>query len=185
MSQRVRLCFRFLIALTAALFVSSAWAQSQSPQPQQNGQGNGQANVQVTTFQDWEVRCPQSSSGQNQCEMTQLVNNPDSGKPVVRVVMGYPPQIDSAAMIVVSPLGTRLAPGIQFSVDGNTPQRIPFQICLQQGCRADFPVENTLLSQMKRGNHATVSIVGPRGKELDLKVSLSGFTAAANKIAKQ
>lgn len=138
-------------------------------------------NIKTQTYQDWEVRCPESGD-KDQCEMTQLVKSPKSGKPIMRVVMGYPPQIDSAAMIFILPLGTRLAPGVKLSVDGSQAGRFPFQICLEQGCRADFPLKNDLLSKMKRGNHANVAIVGPEGDDINLKISLQGFTAASQAI---
>ncbi|WP_348762430.1 invasion associated locus B family protein [uncultured Salinisphaera sp.] len=140
-------------------------------------------DVKITRYNDWEVRCPKSGPAQNDCEMTQLINGPDGNKPIMRVVMGYPPQIDSAAMIFILPLGTRLAPGVQLSVDGDQPRRFPFQICLEQGCRADFPIEDSLLAKMKRGSSANVTIVGPKGDQIDLAISLSGFTDANNAIA--
>ena len=60
-------------------------------------------DVKITRYNDWEVRCPKSGPAQNDCEMTQLINGPDGNKPIMRVVMGYPPQIDSAAMIFILP----------------------------------------------------------------------------------
>ncbi|MES1940562.1 hypothetical protein T5B8_09971 [Salinisphaera sp. T5B8] len=141
-----------------------------------------QDSGKVETFQDWEVRCPEQGDGA--CEMTQLVNSPDNGKPILRVVMGYPPEVDTAAMVFILPLGTRLAPGVQFQVDGDQPRRFPFQICLEQGCRADFPVDDALRNKLRSGSKATVSLIGPRGDRIDLKVSLQGFTNADNRIRK-
>lgn len=172
--------FRFFAVLlcTVGLFgvIGSAAAQSSSGK-------SAKDNVKITHYQDWEVRCPKSGN-QDQCEMTQLVKNPQSGKPIMRVVMGYPPQIDSAAMIFILPLGTRLAPGVQLSVDGDQPRRFPFQICLEQGCRADFPIKNTLLNKLKHGHDAKITIVGPKGDQIHLKISLMGFTSANQAIAK-
>lgn len=184
--------FRFFAVLLSAagLFggvgVAAAQSSSSGPSGQSvpSGQSaqSGQDNVKVTHYNDWEVRCPKSGN-KNQCEMTQLVKNPKNGKPIMRVVMGYPPQINTAAMIFILPLGTRLAPGIQLSVDGDKPRRFPFQICLEQGCRADFPIKNSLLSKLKHGHTAEVTIVGPKGNQIKLKVSLMGFTDANNAIA--
>ncbi|HET7314601.1 invasion associated locus B family protein [Salinisphaera sp.] len=171
--------FRFSAALlcAASLFGGVGVAAAQN-----SSDSSAQDNVKITHYEDWEVRCPKSGD-QNQCEMTQLVESPQSGKPIMRVVMGYPPQIDSAAMIFILPLGTRLAPGVQLSVDGDQARRFPFQICLAQGCRADFPIEDSLLNKLKHGQTAQVTIIGPKGDQIDLKVSLSGFTAANDAIA--
>ncbi|KEZ78995.1 invasion associated locus B family protein [Salinisphaera hydrothermalis] len=175
MSRAFRFSAVLLCAASLLGVVGTAAAQSSSSQ-------SAQDNVKITHYNDWEVRCPKSGN-KNECEMTQLVKSPDSGKPIMRVVMGYPPQIDTAAMIFILPLGTRLAPGVQLSVDGDQPRRFPFQICLEQGCRADFPIKNSLLNKLKHGHTAQVTIVGPKGDQINLKVSLSGFTDANNAIA--
>ena len=168
MSSRLALPLRAVLLMVAMLCVSTAAV--------------AQDGGKVESFQDWEVRCPEQGDGA--CEMTQLVNSPDNGKPILRVVMGYPPEVDSAAMVFILPLGTRLAPGVQFQVDGDQPRRFPFQICLEQGCRADFPVDDALRNKLRSGSRATVSLIGPRGDRIDLKVSLQGFTNADNRIRK-
>lgn len=141
----------------------------------------GSANIETTQYQDWEVRCLQSASPKK-CQMNQLINNPNSDKPIMRVLMEYPPQIDTAAMAFILPLGTRLVPGLQISVPDSEPVRIPFQVCLQNGCRANLRVQDTLLANMKQGTSFTVTLVGPRGRKIALPVSLMGFTAANDAI---
>lgn len=169
-----------LYSAVATLCIAASLGMAGTAAAQDSSQ-QAEENIKTQKFQDWEVRCPESG-GKDQCEMTQLVKSPKSGKPIMRVVMGYPPQIDSAAMIFILPLGTRLAPGVKLTVDDSQAGRFPFQICMKQGCRADFPIKNDLLSKMKRGNHANVSIVGPEGDDIDLKISLQGFTAASQAI---
>lgn len=169
MPYRFLSIFAAFAVMAVGGLVAPAFAQSQPD------------NVDLQTFQDWQVRCPKDKS-KGGCEMTQLVNSPDTGKPILRVVMGYPPEIDSAAMIVILPLGTRLAPGVQLTVDGGQPDTFPFQICLEQGCRADFPINDALRNRLRAGSNATVSLIGPRGQRIDLKVSLQGFTGADNAI---
>lgn len=172
MSQRFISCFFMFFLTAAALYAPGALAQNA-----------GKADAKVETFQDWEVRCPEKASN-GSCEMTQLVNSSANGKPILRVVMGYPPQVDTAAMVFILPLGTRLAPGVQFQVDAGEPNGFPFQICLEQGCRADFPVDDALRAKLRGGSSATVSLIGPGGDRIDLKVSLQGFTDADKRIRK-
>lgn len=173
MSHRYSAWLAVVAALAAMLATPVGFAQT--------GSNVGKGSEKVATYQDWDVRCPQDASDGG-CEMTQLVESPDNGKPILRVVMGYPPQIDSAAMVFILPLGTRLAPGVQLQVDSGEPQGFPFQICLEQGCRADFPVDNALRNRLRGGSTATVSLIGPRGERIDLDVSLLGFTNADNRI---
>nr|WP_048306082.1 invasion associated locus B family protein [uncultured Halomonas sp.] len=147
-------------------------------------QGQAGPNMSVENFQDWEVRCPQDGGSAELCSMMQLVDNPQGGQPIMQVIMAYPKELDAPAMAFILPLGTRLAPGLQLVVDSNEPINFPYQMCQEQGCRADIPVTETLRQQMRNGTRATVSIMGPRGERLDLPVSLQGFTAANDRIAR-
>ncbi|MBB3191249.1 invasion associated locus B family protein [Halomonas cerina] len=169
-----RLCMTGLLLLLA--LAPNAFAQQAS---------SGAAGADVTTeqFRDWEVLCP-SEGGQGNCTMSQLVNNPDSGEPLMRVIVAYPPQLEGRpAMTFLLPLGVRLAPGLQLSVGSGEPAQFPYQVCLQQGCRADLPVEPSLLQALRGGSSATLSLIGPRGNRMDLAISLMGFTDASQRIA--
>ncbi|GAA3894240.1 hypothetical protein GCM10022228_01770 [Halomonas cibimaris] len=139
--------------------------------------------MDTETFQAWEVSCP-AGAPQGGCTMSQTVEDA-SGEPVVQVVVGNPPQLDSAAMTVLTPLGVRLAPGLQLQVGRQEPVGVPYQVCLPQGCRADLPLRPDLLSQLKGGSTATVSLIDPNGERLDLDVSLMGFTAAKQRVDAQ
>lgn len=150
----------------------------------QSSLGNSSnANIETTQYQDWKVRCLQAS-GTHKCEMTQLISNPSADTAIMRVIMGYPQQAkNTAVMVFALPLGTRLAPGLRISIDGGKPIRIPFQVCLRNGCRATLPLKPSLLSKFRNGVSAEVSLIGPRGKRIDLEISLMGFTAASKAIA--
>ena len=81
------------------------------------------------------------------------------------------------------PLGVRLAAGLQLVVDNGEPIQFPYQVCQQQGCRADAPIEPSMLQQLRSGSTATLSMIGPRGDRMDLDISLIGFTDASTRIA--
>ncbi|GAB2718572.1 invasion associated locus B family protein [Halomonas garicola] len=132
--------------------------------------------MDTETFKDWDVNCPVNSSEGN-CAMTQMIEDA-SGEPVLRVVVGNPPQLDSAAMTILTPLGVRLAAGLQLQVDSNEPVGMPYQVCLPQGCRADLPLPAELVSQLRGGSTATISMIDPDDQRVDLDVSLMGFTSA-------
>ncbi|MEA3253092.1 MAG: invasion associated locus B family protein [Pseudomonadota bacterium] len=163
-----------LSLLVALALAPAAFAQQQPPTD---------ANVDIQKVQDWEVRCPQGDTSQGACTMTQLIDNPNSGQPLMRVVQAYPPQADGAVLVFLLPLGVRLAPGMQLSVDGGEPIPFPYQVCQQQGCRGDLPVKPELMRQLRGGSTATLSMIGPRGERMDLDISLMGFTDATQRIA--
>lgn len=176
MSNRLtrRLCLTALLALLA--FVPAAFAQQATP-------GAGGTNVQTEQFRDWQVLCPPEGQ-QGPCTMSQLVTNPNSDEPLMRVILGYPPELEGRpAMTFLLPLGVRLAAGLQLAVGGGEPAQFPYQVCLQQGCRADLPVPPSLLSDLRGGSSATLSLVGPRGNRMDLDISLMGFTDASARVA--
>ncbi|MGQ7247879.1 invasion associated locus B family protein [Halomonas sp. V046] len=164
----LRLCTAGLLGLMA--LAPTAFAQNTSTP----------AGVNTETFQDWEVNCP-TNPADGSCSMTQLINGAN-GEPVLRVVVGNPQQLDKSAITFLLPLGVRLAPGLQFQVGSNQPTTIPYQVCVQQGCRADMPIEPALMSQLKGGSTATVSMIDPRGQRVDLNVSLMGFSSAKDRV---
>ncbi|MDL4861952.1 invasion associated locus B family protein [Halomonas elongata] len=165
-----RLCLAALLSLMA--FVPQAFAQQQP---------TGNANVNTQQFQDWEVICPQDAS-QGPCTMNQVINNADSNQPMMRVVIANPPQIDNPVMTFLMPLGVRLAPGLQLSVGGGEPVQFPYQVCQQQGCRADLPLQPSLLQSLRGGTTATLSLIAPNDQRMDVDISLMGFTDAMSQI---
>lgn len=161
-----------LLPLFAAIATSTAQAQQQSA-----------PNFDTERFQDWEVRCPSESGQQQGCTMNQIVNNPDSNEPLMRAMVGHSPQIDSPVMAFVMPLGVNLASGMQLQVDNNEPVGFPYQFCQEQGCRADLPLESSMLQQLRSGTTATVSAISPDGQRIDMDMSLMGFTSASREIS--
>lgn len=142
-------------------------------------QNSGPA-MDTETFKDWDVNCPVNPADGN-CAMTQMANDA-SGEPALQVVVGNPPQLDSAAMTFLTPLGVRLAAGLQLQVDSNEPIGMPYQVCLPQGCRADLQIRPELLTQLRGGSTATVSMIDPNAQRVDVDVSLMGFSAAKQRI---
>lgn len=167
--------------LTTGLLSILAFSPSAFSQ-QQPGTASGN-DVTTESFQDWEVRCQRNAEGPNPCAMAQLVTQPGSDQPLMQVIFNHPPQIDDPVMSFFVPLGVRLAAGLQLSVDGGEPIQFPYQVCQAQGCRADAPIEPSMLQQLRSGSSATLSMIGPRGDRMDLDISLIGFTDANSRIA--
>lgn len=162
--------------LSILMFSPNAFSQ------QQPGAASGEG-VTTESFQDWEVRCQRNAEGPTPCAMVQMITQPDSDQPLMQVILDYPPQIDDPVMSFFVPLGVRLAAGLQLSVDNGEPVQFPYQVCLEQGCRADVPIEPSMLQQLRSGSTATLSMIGPRGDRIDLDISLIGFTDASTRIA--
>ncbi|WP_372610775.1 invasion associated locus B family protein [Halomonas sp.] len=176
MSNRFARCLCLTALLSLLALAPNAFAQQASP-------GAGGAEVSTEQFQDWEVVCPPQGS-QGACTMNQLVTNSEDGQPLMRVIVGYPPELEGRpAMTFLLPLGVRLAAGLQLSVGNVEPAQFPYQVCVEQSCRADLPLDPSLLLPLRSGSSATLSLIGPRGNRLDLDISLMGFTNANTRIA--
>lgn len=168
------LCMMGLLSIL--VFSPNAFSQ------QQSGTASGD-NVTTESFQDWEVRCQRNAEDPTPCAMVQLITQPGSDQPLMQVVFDYPPQIDGPVMSFFVPLGVRLSAGMQLSVDDGEPIQFPYQVCQERGCRADAPIEPSMLQQLRSGNTATLSMISPRGERMDLDISLIGFTDASTRIA--
>lgn len=166
----IRLARRLSLLSLLSLFSLLPMAFAQSPTP----------DVTTEQFQDWQVECPTDGG---RCAMSQLVNNPEGGQPLMRAVMIYPEQFDGPAITFLLPLGVRLAPGLRLSVDGGEATAFPYQACIEPGCRADLPLSPELLQRLRGGSTATLSFIDPAGRQRDLDISLAGFTAASKRIA--
>jgi invasion protein IalB len=161
----------------------------------------------AAVFKDWRVLCDerQDANGKafEQCYMLQDWNQQEQKRRVLQVAIAYPAQRPGEVMAVFTmPLGIFLPTGIKLSVDGSEPFSFPFQRCetwkiktkdgkeaVDAGCKAAIRLNDELLKAFKKGNKANVVFHAPdnRGgtKPFEVPVSLNGFTAALNELAKK
>ncbi len=78
-----------------------------------------------------------------------------------------------------------LPTGIALEIDGEAVGRVPFTRCLPQTCMAFAEASPPTLAKMKKGNNAKFIIYEAPGLGIDMAVSLKGFTAALDELAKQ
>ena len=143
------------------------------------------ADVKRTTYKSWEVAC---LSDNTNCAMAQIGKD-STGNPVLEMVIRkLPDPIEAggetavAVLDVITPLGVVLTEGLALKIDDGENAIAPFQVCTEQGCLVREPVADELISQLKRGNGATVRVVAANQGEVSSSISLSGFTAAYNAL---
>lgn len=130
---------------------------------------------------EWDIRCIRTESGQDPCQLYQLLEDAD-GNSVAEFSL-FPLQPAQGPAIAggnfVTPLETLLPEQVTLVVDGGAAKRYPFTFCTEIGCfaRVGFTAED--IDQFKRGRGATVSIVPivAPDQRITLELSLSGFTA--------
>jgi invasion protein IalB len=136
-------------------------------------------NIQKSTSGDWSVECGTlPGGGQRICSMNQVAKNPKDGKPLLRAVVFRPPGGKAAILRLIAPLGIWLRPGIGFSVDGGSKNNLNYDFCQPSGCMTQIALSSGLVSAMKRGSKARLTIQNIRRQKLNLSISLRGFTAA-------
>jgi len=160
-----------LAALGAATLLHAGPALGQSVQQSE------EVPEDVQTFQDWRVQCESPEGApQERCYMYQNLVMRESGQRVLLV--GVVRDAQNAAAIFTAPLGVLLPPGVTIQVDDGDEMRVPFQQCGRQGCVARLRLGDELLSAMRAGLEAQVTIYRADQQPVSLPVSLKGFTAA-------
>lgn len=129
-------------------------------------------------FKDWTVVCEKlPSSGKEICNIFQNVSN-DKNKVVLQVAIGYPPGLDKPQALITLPLGVLLQPGIEFTGGTAEATRVPYSVCVQNGCVAILKLDDDIIEGMKAGSEGSVKFAAGKQQIIEIPVSLSGFTAA-------
>ena len=131
-------------------------------------------------FTDWQLRCIKEESGDDPCQLYQLLRD-ETGNAVAEInIFALPAGQEAAAgATLVTPLETLLTQQVRLAIDSGEAKRYPFSFCTQIGCisRLGFTAEE--VAGLRRGVSATVTIV-PAAAPTDtvsLSMSLAGFTA--------
>lgn len=162
------------------ILFACVWVPAEAVLAQQTSDTGSQANTAVTTEQhkDWAISCQNQNDVLENCRMFQRLVLEESNRVVLQMlVLPSRDKTDSQAVLVL-PLGLYLPAGVKLVIDNGAPLDLVYDRCFSQGCTARAPLSSALLNSMKRGNVAQVVIREAAERDLILKVSLSGFTAA-------
>jgi invasion protein IalB len=139
----------------------------------------------IETSGDWEVRCIKTPDGFDPCQLYQLLQD-DKGNDVAEFSMVALPEGSEAAAgaTVITPLETLLTAQLRMAVDGSKAKRYPFTWCSRTGCFSRIGFTAAEVAQLKKGAKAVITIVPMLApdQEVNLTVSLSGFTAGYEKM---
>ena len=132
-------------------------------------------------FSDWALRCIATESGDDPCQMYQLLSD-NRGEPISELSVFRLPEGSeaAAAATIVVPLETALDRGLTIQVDEEPAKRYPFQFCNTVGCYARVGITAEEVEILKRGTQAVLTIVPVAAPDRLVRVnaSLNGFTAA-------
>jgi len=169
-------CAILLLALAALMAPFSG-----SLAEQQKGEEAAAGQV----FDDWGRRCETLKTGEEFCLVFQRLRLKENDQTVLHVSFGYPPFAKGPIMVLTTPLGVSLVAGVELKVDDvGEPIRVPYNLCVADGCRASLPVDDSLLQAMKRGDKLKVAIASAQNKPMGIEVSLNGFAKASESLQK-
>jgi len=129
-----------------------------------------------------DAAAPAAGETETICQITQILNEKGSNKPVMQIAVGYLPEQEKPVGAVTLPLGIWLPPGLQLQVDSGNTGRVPIDTCIPGGCRAGVELDDAFLASMKKGNELNITFGGGNRQPVTVPVSLKGFTAALDSL---
>ncbi|WP_366555635.1 invasion associated locus B family protein [Aquibaculum sediminis] len=135
-----------------------------------------EAEVEVQQFEDWSLRCA-GEGGQRRCELVQPVDDPETGEPVMALVIAPSGPDNVPVAWFVMPLGVLLPPGIGLSIDDAEPDRLPIRHCEPGGCLAPLELSDEVQRRLRSGVTLEVLAYDIDEQQVSVPLSLMGFTA--------
>lgn len=126
---------------------------------------------------DWQVRCetPPGGAAEHCALMQAVVAEVPKGVGLSVIVLNAATP-DTRMLRVLAPLGVLLPGGLGLRIDDTNVGITGFARCLPNGCVAEVALDDTLLSNLKKGNKATFVIFQTPDQAIGIPISLSGFS---------
>jgi invasion protein IalB len=166
------------LLFACCLATVSALAQTESQEPA----ATTEPKVTTTNYRDWALSCRENpETGVDDCSMFQRLVIQETNQIALNFALGFLPNAQQQRVpvaVLTFPLGIYLPGGAEMQIDSAEPIRLQIERCFRRGCQSGFAIDDALLAQLKAGSKATVKILQSREEEIDLTISLSGFSAA-------
>ena len=98
----------------------------------------------------WAVICENVQTGLD-CRAVQSVRLNDRGGATLNVAVRLPQDTKKPVLLLQLPLGLHLPTGVSVQIGQSDAKVIPFQICDQNGCMAQYAVTEAEIAAMQRG----------------------------------
>lgn len=136
---------------------------------------------------DWRMLCvpPQSSCRLEQRIFLEAAAEKDAARPLLQVLIvpNETPE-PKLVLLLVTPLGIQLPPGVGFQIDQTDERILAVQRCLPQGCQVLVGIDAALRRALEQGHEAVVRVQLPDGRRLGIPVSLKGLTQGLKALEK-
>lgn len=139
----------------------------------------------AATHGDWQLRCLKVESGEEPCQLYQLLKDAEGNSVAEFSLFALPAgQQAAAGATIITPLETLLTQQITLQVDTAQPKRYPFSWCSPIGCVSRVGFTQAEIDAFKKGTKITLTIVpvGAPDQKVELPISLKGFTAGFDAV---
>lgn len=137
-------------------------------------------------FGDWRARCVTPPGAiRHQCSIQFRVFNKEPRRQVLNVTIGFFGKNRAPGAVFNVPIGVYLPAGLTLSVPGAQIVRIVYDQCTPKACRAPLVLTPEMIAAMKKAERGDVTIQDSRRKPVKLPLSLKGFTAGYDALARQ
>lgn len=174
------------VALWFSLFSSDSSASPPTAETTQEAPSD-QAKAENSP---WAVRCNQVKKSEDEesvefCQIAQRLNEQESGKRFAEFLIGYPEETKGEARgIVILPLGVLLKPGVKMQIDDGKLYQFDYRYCTDIGCVSVIRLSDATIEEMKKGNKAAIQFISAKGLQINLPITLKGFTKAITDLPK-
>lgn len=133
-------------------------------------------------YQQWTLRC--FAGAQARCELFQ--NRIDPQTKLSLFWVEYTRHASGKVQLaVITPLGSRIADGLNMSVDGKFSWNTAIKSCLQMGCLSDLDANKVLLDRIRKGQILVATVATLSGDKVPLQLSLNGFDQGLARLENQ
>ncbi len=130
----------------------------------------------------WVVNCANTPAGLD-CGATQSLLFKQADRNVrAGVQVRVAPDTKKPKLMLHVPLGIHLPAGVKLQFGGSGAKALPFQICLSNGCFAEYAITQAEITAMLKGADLTLSVQAPNHTPFMFKMPAKGFAAAYAKI---
>ena len=159
-----------LFALFGAVYASTASAQG----------------LTTEQFKTWTVRCQAiPESKKKLCEMIQSVSQNSTGKTLAQIAIGRKDENSPWISFMLVPLGVDIPFGAYLVHENGLEDRATIVRCTNAGCRARWSPNEASISAMKAETASQLVFRNIENQAVRIPLSLSGFTAALNRLKQE
>lgn len=151
------------------------------------GNDSTTAQAQSGPESPWQSRCTtlqQESGGQiEKCEVFQRLTMQETGQRLIEFAIGSSDQQAGLYRgVFLMPLGILIQPGVLMQIDENPPYKFDIHHCADTGCVAFVDLNAQIVDKLRKGEKAKVIMKAVDGKNIQITMSLSGFTKAFENV---